>query len=153
MRSVTASGGAGLTAVGVLVLLTGTLLPWLRSGTVSRDSYQSIGALRDLPTPPTGAENALLYGWLAVIPLSAVCIALFAVSLRRPSVVVACLVAALAAAASVMAMAAPGATGSVGFSPIGPTVTLLGAAFALVGGIIVLRGPRARAKSNSGGES
>ena len=153
MRSVTATGGAGLTAVGLLVLLTGTFLPWLRSGTVSRDSYQSVGALRGLPTPPGGAENALLYGWLAVIPLAAICIALFALNLRRPSGVVACLVAALAVAASAVAIAQPAATGPVGFSTIGPTVTLIGAAFALVGGIIVLRGPRAREKSNSGGES
>ncbi|HEX3779091.1 MAG TPA: hypothetical protein VHX38_05460 [Pseudonocardiaceae bacterium] len=152
MRSVTARGGAGLTALGLLVLLAGTFLPWLRSGSVSRDSYQSVSALRGLPSPPTGAENALLYSWLAVIPLCAICIALYALNLRRPSAVVACLASLLVVVASIIAMTRPDASGSVGFSPIGPTVTLAGAALALIGGIIVIREPRAREVSTSGGE-
>jgi hypothetical protein len=152
MRSVATRTAPGLTAVGLVVLLAGTFLPWLHSGTVSRDSYQSASVLRGLPSSLNGAENALLYGWLAVIPLCAVSIALYALNLRRPSGAIACLVSVLVVVTSVVAITLPGTTASVGFSSVGPTVTLVGAAFALIGGIIVIRGPRAREIATSGGE-
>lgn len=141
----TARGGAVLAFAGLAVVLVGAFLPWLRSGTEFRDSYQTVNVLRVLPTPPSGGIGLLLYAWLTVIPLCSVSVALYALRVRRTAALVACLVAVLAAVASVVAMTYSGAFGAaIGFSPTGPIVTLLGAAATLIGGIVVVRGVRPR---------
>jgi hypothetical protein len=141
----TARGGAWLAFAGLAVVLVGTFLPWLRSGDTLRDSYQSIDVLRVQPTPPDGPVGVLLYAWLTLIPLCSISIALYALRLRRAAALVACLVAVLAAVTSVLAVLhLGGPTDPIGFSPTGPIVTLMGAAAALIGGIVVLRGPLPR---------
>lgn len=140
-----ARGGAGLAFAGLVVVLVGAFLPWLRSGSTLRDSYQSVDVLRVQPAPPGGAAGILLYAWLAVIPLCSVTVALYALGVRRTAAVLACLVAVLVAIVSVAAVVNMGAdTDPIGFSPVGPIVTLLGAVGAFIGGIVVLRGLRPR---------
>ncbi len=134
-----ARGGAGLAFAGLVLVLVGAFLPWLRSGSAVRDSYQSVDVLR--VTPPGGVAGFLLYAWLAVIPLCSVGIALYALGLRRTAASLTCLLAVLVAVVSVAAVMNMGAdTDPIGFSPVGPVVTLLGAVGAFVGGIVVLRG-------------
>src|SRR5205823_3074439 len=61
--------GPALVGTGVAMLVIGTFLPWLRSGTALRDSYQSIAALRG---PLAGANRpvvTMLDCWLAIIPV------------------------------------------------------------------------------------
>jgi hypothetical protein len=141
----TARGGALLAFAGLAVVLAGAFLPWLRSGDTLRDSYQTVNVLRVQPASPDGGIGLLLYAWLTVIPLCSVSVALYALRVRRTAALVACLVALLAAVASVVAMAnAGGPDDAIGFSPTGPIVTLLGAGAALIGGIVVLRGVRPR---------
>jgi hypothetical protein len=135
-----ARGGAGLAFAGLVVVLVGAFLPWLRSGSALRDSYQSVDVLRVQPAPPGGAAGVLLYAWLAVIPLCSVSVALYALGVRRTAAALACLVAVLVAVVSIAAVLNMGAASDpIGFSPIGPIVTLLGAAGAFLGGIVVLR--------------
>ena len=141
----TARGGAWLAFAGLAVVLAGTFLPWLRSGDTLRDSYQSVDVLRAQPTPPAGPVGVLLYAWLTVIPLCSVSGALYALRVRRTAALLACLVALLVGVTSVIAVLRMGGPDDpIGFSPTGPIVTLLGAAVALLGGIVVLRGPRPR---------
>ena len=135
----TARGGAGLAFVGLAVVLAGTFLPWLRSGEALRDSYQSVDVLRI--APPNQPIGLLLYAWLTVIPLCSVSIALYALRVCRTAGLVACVVGVLGLVSSVLALVNMGApTDAVGFSPIGPIVTLGGAVAAFIGGIVVLRG-------------
>ena len=66
MRTVVARAGAGAAVLGLAVIVLGTFLPWLRSGTVLRDSYESVGALRTLVEG--GVLTTLLTAWLFVMP-------------------------------------------------------------------------------------
>lgn len=142
MRTGVARVGASVAGIGLAVLVAGTFLPWLRSGIVLRDSYQSVGALRTLVG---GTPAALLNAWLMVIPACAVCVVLYAFRLRRTSAGLGCLVCAVvgtAAALVVVQGTDPGAV--VAAVAPGPTVTLVGATVALIGAIAVLAGPRGR---------
>src|SRR5215468_5312505 len=51
-----------LGAAGLLTMVVGTFLPWLRSGEVQRNSYASFGVLRRL-IGFHGAAEMLLRGW------------------------------------------------------------------------------------------
>lgn len=48
--------------LGLIVMLTGTFLPWLRSGTARRNSYAASGLLRRLLDVP-GWRSVLLHAW------------------------------------------------------------------------------------------
>jgi hypothetical protein len=129
---------AGVAASGVAVLLVGTFLPWLRSGVVLRDSYQSVTALHALVG---GTEGVLLTGWLMVIPAWALCVALYALRLRRVSAALACLFGALTVAVAVAVIGQRGQAGAlIGPVTTGPAVTLIGATLALAGAIGVVAG-------------
>lgn len=148
----TARGGAWLAFAGLAVVLAGTFLPWLRSGQVLRDSYDAINVLRVQPGPPDEPVQVLLDAWLTVIPLCTVSAALYALRVRRTAALVVCLVAVLTAVTSVIALSHAGApTDPVGFSLTGPIVTLFGAVAAFIGGIVVLRGPRAPVRVGQSG--
>lgn len=142
MRRNVARWGAVGAATGLVMLVVGTFLPWLRSGTVLRDSYQSVGALRRLADPGTGPVGALLDAWLVVVPACALCVALYAVGLRRMSAGASCVVAAaVGTAAGLLAVQPSNANAPVGVVSTGPVVTLVGATIGLLGAISVLVGP------------
>jgi hypothetical protein len=150
MRSVVVRLGASVAATGLVVLVLGTFLPWLRSGLVLRDSYQSVGALRELVGG--GLPGALLTAWLMIIPACVVCAGTFLVRLRRTSAgltCVVCLVVGTAAGVVVVQGDDPGSL--ISPAPAGPAVTLTGATVALLGAIAVLAGPRGRQRELTGG--
>ncbi|HVV24227.1 MAG TPA: hypothetical protein VHF06_32630 [Pseudonocardiaceae bacterium] len=142
MRTVVARVGASMAAIGLVVLVAGTFLPWLRSGSVLRDSYQSAGALRDL----VGGTPAVVLGaWLFVIPACGLCVALYALRLRRVSAGLSCLVSAVVGTAAGLVVVQGTDPGSlIGPAATGPAVTLIGATVALAGAIAVLASPRGR---------
>jgi hypothetical protein len=146
MRSMVARLGAGAAITGLAVLVAGTFLPWLRSGSVVRDSYQSVGALRDLVSGVGGGlPSALMDAWLAVIPASVVSVALYALRLRRTSAVVGCLVSVtVGTAAALVLVQGSDAVTLIGAESTGPAVTLAGATIALIGAITVLGSPQGR---------
>lgn len=153
MRAVLARLGAGVAAIGLLALVSGTFLPWLRSGSVLRDSYQSIGALRVLLSSHTGIV-AMLDGWLAMIPVCSVCVALYALRLRRLSAWIVCVISACAGTVCGFLAVQGGDPGSiVGVATIGPAVSTAGAALSLLGAIVVLIGLGGRRASTPGGTS
>lgn len=140
MRTVVARAGAGAAVLGLAVIVLGTFLPWLRSGTVLRDSYESVGALRTLVEG--GVLTTLLTAWLFVMPACGLCVALYALRLRRLAAMLGCVVSAMVgtvAALVVVQGTDPGAL--IGASAIGPAVTVAGATTALVGAIAVMASP------------
>jgi hypothetical protein len=142
--------GAGGAAIGLILVTLGTFLPWLRSGSVYRDSYQSLGVLREL-----GFIGGLVNVWVAMIPVAAMAIAVYAVGLRRSAAVVATVLAIIMGTiAGAAAVQGGGEGGLIGIASTGPTVTLVGAALALLGAVIVLVTQRKRAKQQRipGGE-
>jgi hypothetical protein len=150
MRSVVARMGAGAAAMGLAVLVAGTFLPWLRSGSALRDSYQSVGALRDLVG--NGAPGVLLDAWLTVIPACVVGVALYALRLRRASAAIGCLVSVTVGTTAALVLVQGDDSGAlIGAAATGPTVTLVGATLALLGTITVLASPWGRQTVTRGG--
>lgn len=150
MRSVVARLGVSVAATGLVVLIVGTFLPWLRSGAVLRDSYQSVGALRDLVG--VGLPGTLLTAWLMVVPACVVCAGLYLARLRRVSAGFGCLVSvAVGTVAGLVVVQGDDAGSLIAAATAGPAVTLTGATVALVGAIAVLAGPRGRQRELTGG--
>lgn len=50
------------------ITLVGTFLPWLRSGSTSRSSYDLLGVLSRLDVAPGGAVSTLVHWW-PVVPM------------------------------------------------------------------------------------
>ena len=127
--------GLALTGAGLAVLVTGTFLPWLHSGSALRDSYESIAALRG----PLVNANTLLDCWLAIIPALAAGVALYLLRLRRTAAGVICVVSVWAGTVAVLLIAHAGDGGAIiAPAPAGPAVTLAGAVLALAGGVLVI---------------
>jgi hypothetical protein len=147
--------GAIGAATGLLTLLLGTFLAWSRSGSVYRDSYQSLGILKQLGFMEAfPALQSFVNVWLAAIPAVAVAIALYALGLRRSAAVLAAILAIMMGTiAGVATVQGGGTNGLVGIASVGPVVTFIGAVLALLGAVTVLVAQRARAKQHQpGGE-
>jgi hypothetical protein len=114
-----------LGGIGLLVVVIGTFLPWLRSGRSARNSYQTGGAIRRL-IGTTGLIDDLLALWPVVGLACAAAAALYVVGLRTVGTVLAGLSAMGAAAAAIGALATT-ATSYARVAVIGPVVTLIGA--------------------------
>jgi hypothetical protein len=124
-----------LGAAGLLTIVVGTFLPWLRSGQAVRNSYRAGGAL-DRLLRLDGPAHAALAAWPFVGAACAVTALLYSVRLVRTAVVLATLLALIAAAVGVTALAAPGGS-VVAVELIGPGVTVAGAAVVICA--VVLR--------------
>lgn len=154
MRTVVARLGAGVATTGLAVLVIGTFLPWLRSGSVLRDSYQSAGALRGLVSGLNAQAGTLLAAWTVIIPCCAVCVAGYALGLRRTAAVLGLIVSiVVGTAAGLVAVQGSAASGVIGPVTTGPVVTLVGATIVLAGAIIVVICPRAGRLGTGGGSA
>ena len=122
-------GAPVLATCGLVLIVVGTFLPWLRSGTVTRNSYQAAGAIRDVLEPGPLAGAALRV-WPAVSLACALAVALYLLALRTLAAVLVVLLVAVAAAAAVGTLVS-GPYGTVAAAPTGPAVTLAGGAIAL----------------------
>lgn len=146
--------GAVGAAVGLTLVVLGTFLSWVRSGTVYYTSYQSLGILRHLGALEMIPQLRVLFDvWFAVIPAAAVTIAMYALRLRRTAaalaIILALLMGTIAGAATVQG---DDKDGLIGIASTGPVVTLVGSVLALLGGVIVLVTQRNRVKHLSGGD-
>jgi hypothetical protein len=137
--------GAGVAALGLVLVVLGTFLPWSRSGMTYRNSYASLGVLREL-----GFVGALVNIWVAMIPVVAITIAVYSIGLRRSAATVATILSIIMGTISGVAAVQGGDEGSlIGIASSGPTITLVGAVLALLGAVVVLVTQR---KRSSGGE-
>jgi hypothetical protein len=139
----------GVAAVGVVVALIGTFLPWLRSGVVMRDSYQAATVLHDLVG---GTAGGLLTAWPMVIPAWSLCVALHALGLRRVSAALGYLFGVLTAAVAGLVLAQDAQPYAL-LGPVtsGPSVTLVGVVLVLVGATGVVAGSGDRDTATRGG--
>lgn len=128
--------GAGLGLAGLAVTVVGTFLPWLQSGQVRRNSYQTSGAMQRL-LGLHGAADSALTAWPFVGLACAVSVALFALGLHRAGAVTALATGAAAAVVAVGALTVDG-TGLVAPVRVGPAVTLAGAIAVLAAATLIL---------------
>lgn len=135
-----------MAAVGLVAVVIGTFLPWSRSGLTYRNSYASLGVLREL-----GFVGALVNVWVAMIPVVAVTFAIYALGLRRSAAGVAAVMSIIMGTISGVAVVEGGDEGSlIGIASTGPTTTLVGAGLGVLGAVVVLVTQRTR---SSGGEA
>lgn len=106
-----------LTAAG-LVLLAGTFLPWLHSGTTTRSSYALLGLVDRLDIAPDGPANLLIGAWPFVPLLVTTAVVLAWWGRSTLSLVVATLAALYAGGlAAVLAVGSSGTAVDVGLGP------------------------------------
>jgi MYXO-CTERM domain-containing protein len=146
-------GGAGLTAAGLVTVAVGTFLPWVRSGDVLRDSYESISVVRTVGVLEGSGLSLVLDVWTSLIPMTTVGVVAYALGLRRSGATISALVAIIsgtvAGAATVLG---GGEEVRLGIAGAGPPTTLAGAVLTLVGVVGIFAGRRRRATEDAGGE-
>ena len=143
--------GAGLAGVGVVLVLIGTFLPWFRSGTTHRDSYQAIGLIRFYRLLDGSPLSLLLDVWVGLAPAITVCVVAYALGLRRTAACVAGVVAVLTGTVATVAIVQVDDGGLLGVAGTGPAVTLTGSALVLLGAVGVLAGRRSSVVMTTGG--
>ncbi|SFB57848.1 hypothetical protein SAMN05216266_12169 [Amycolatopsis marina] len=134
---------AVLTSAGLAVTVLGSFLPWLRSGNVTRNSYESAGLADHFALVDNDFLVVTLRTWIAIPALGALCVALIAVRLDRSAGVLTLAVSALAGTpAGILTVQASDPAGLVGIAPAGPITSLAGSIIALIGalGILVVAG-------------
>ncbi len=145
--------GAALTALGLVTVAVGTFLPWVRSGSVLRDSYESIAVIRAIKVLDGGPLVLVIDAWTLIIPISTLCVVVYASGFRRTggtiSAFVAIISGTIAGAATVVG---GGEEVRLGIASTGPTTTLIGAVVTVAGVVGIFAGRRARATEHPGGE-
>ena len=135
--------GAAVGGGGLVLLVAGTFLPWLRSGSVVRNSYQTVGIARRLTALGEGVLGAATAVWPAVGIAATLCAAVYVMGARRTSAVGALLLAVVVGTVATLAMVLlPGSESTIRVIAIGPVVTLCGAVLAVVGALTLLAWPR-----------
>ena len=102
----------GVVVIGATVMLVGTFLPWLRSGSVDRSSYDLIELVDRLGYASGGAMDLALTLW-PIVPLLLVVSIIVAVTSRVPVAAVVALwtlTASYVGATAIALVAAPGAS-------------------------------------------
>lgn len=146
-------GGASLTAVGLVVAAVGTFLPWVRSGTVLRDSYQSISVLRTIKALDDSPLELVLDAWTMIIPAITVCVVLYALGFRRWAATISTILAIICGTiAGTATVVSGGEEVRLGIASIGPMTVLIGAVLTLIGVAGIFAGRRRSATENAGGE-
>jgi hypothetical protein len=129
-----------IAAFGMSLMIVGTFLPWVVSGQVRRSSYAAAGVIDRLGVAGEGMLDWLvglwpLFGALCMLPVVAALLRWW-----RTAGVLAVLLALTGGGLSIGALvfaARAGSSGTVSLDPLGPTVTVAGAALLLVGGLLL----------------
>ncbi|MDX8031511.1 hypothetical protein SK803_14895 [Lentzea sp. BCCO 10_0856] len=143
--------GAAIAAVGLVTSIAGTFLPWLKSGSTTRDSYEVL-SLRDLAGLDGVAGSVVTSIWVGLTPLAMIAVALFVVRFRRFAACVGLLFGTISGTVALLAAVQGDSKGAlVGISIAGPVTTLAGAVLTIVGAITVLTAKRRSAVILPGG--
>ena len=130
-----------LAGSGLVLVVVGSFLPWVISGTVSRSSYAIVGIVDRLGVAPDGTVAFLveLWPWFGALSVAPV----IAGILRwwRVSGILCVLFGIVAAALSLgVLILAGGRGGTVRLAPIGPAVMAAGAILLVCGGLALALG-------------
>jgi hypothetical protein len=146
--------GAAVGGAGLITIAVGTFLPWLKSGSVLRDSYESISAIRTIGVIRDSPLNLLIDAWTMIVPVVTLCVATYAFGFRRSAAGIAAIVALFCGTiGGGAAVESGGEETSLGIASTGPAVTFIGGVLALLGVIGVFIGRRTRATNIAGGDS
>ncbi|HEV2779343.1 MAG TPA: hypothetical protein VGX25_08065 [Actinophytocola sp.] len=145
--------GAATCGVGLVLVAVGTFLPWFKSGSVLRDSYESISIIRTIKVLEGSPLTLALDAWTMIIPVITLCVAAYAFGFRRTAATFAAVVAIVCGTVGGVAAVVSGSEDApLGIARTGPTVTLIGGVLAVLGVVGVLAGRRTRATNTAGGE-
>ena len=143
--------GCGAGALGLITTVVGSFLPWLRSGTVNRDSYEVL-ALRGWAGLGNGYGEVIRVAWVSMTPVAVCCVLLFTFGLRRFAAWIGILFGTITGTVAALATVQGSNEGAmVGISLTGPAVALCGAVLAIAGAITVLTASARAATSKPGG--
>ncbi|MFI6094109.1 hypothetical protein ACIA8G_01045 [Lentzea sp. NPDC051213] len=143
--------GAAIAAVGLITSVAGTFLPWLKSGSTTRDSYEVL-SLRDLAGLDGVAGTVVTSVWVGLTPLGMIAVVLYVVRFRRFGACIGLLFGTICGTVALVATVQGDSKGAlVGISIAGPVVTLTGAVLTIVGAITVLTSNRRSAVMTPGG--
>ncbi|CRK56207.1 hypothetical protein [Alloactinosynnema sp. L-07] len=144
---------AAVAGVGLAAVVAGMFLPWFRSGTVLRDSFQIIGVIKSLGFLRGDTLELLLYAWFAIIPVVTLSVVAYTLGLSRTAATICAFLAIFTGTISGGAtVESGGGETSLGIAGTGPTVTLIGSLVALVGAVGIFVGRRRSARRIAGGE-
>jgi hypothetical protein len=147
------AAGAGVTAVGLVTVAVGTFLPWVRSGTVLRDSYESIALIRSLRVLEGSPLALVIDAWTLLIPAMTLGMVTYALGFRRSAAIIFAIVGIVGGTiAGVATVVGGGEEIRLGISGTGPATTLAGAVLTLVGVVGIFAGRRGRTTDDAGGE-
>jgi hypothetical protein len=132
-----------LCCAGLVLQVTGTFLPWLQSGNVVRNSYQTVSIARRLTILGEGATGAATAAWPAVGIAAMLCAVMYVVGARRTASVLMLLLSVVTGTVAVLAIVLlPGSESTIRVITVGPIVTLGGAVLALVGALTLFAWPK-----------
>lgn len=130
---------AGVVTAGLAVAVAGTFLPWLRSGTVERDSYQVAGVVDHFDLLDNVFATAALKSWIALPLLATGCVLLLVLRRLRTGAALAGALAIIVGTVSVLAAiqagSADGGGALFGVTAAGPVTTAAGMTFVLCGAL------------------
>lgn len=140
-----------IAALGLLAVAAGSFLPWVRSGTVLRSSFETAGVLDRLGPSDVPLLDAALTGWIAVPLVCVICLGLFAVGMTRTGAGIAIIVSLLAGTVGAATyVLGSGGSGAVSVVATGPLTTCLGGVVALGGSLGALFARRVRPTASHG---
>jgi len=132
-----------LCCAGLVLQVTGSFLPWLQSGDVARNSYQTVSIARRLTALGEGVLGAVTVAWPAMGIAAALCAALYVLGARRTaSVSVLLLSVVVGTIATLPVVLLPGSESTIRVIIVGPIVTLSGAVLAMVGALALFARPK-----------
>lgn len=147
------AAGAALTAAGLVTVAVGTFLPWVVSGSVLRDSYQSIAVIRTFKMLDGNPLALVIDAWTLLIPVMTLCVVVYALGFRRSSATISAVIAIVSGTISGAATVLSGGEEvRLGIANIGPTTTMVGAVLTIAGVVGIFAGRRGPATEKAGGE-
>jgi hypothetical protein len=145
--------GAGVAAAGLALVATGTFLPWVVSGSVMRDSYQSISVLRTIRAVEGNPLAVVLDAWTMIVPMITVCVAGYAFGFRRVAATISTILAIICGTVAGAATVVGGDQDvSLGIAGAGPVTMLIGSVLTVTGVVGIFAGRRAGVPGDVGGE-
>jgi hypothetical protein len=135
--------GVYLCCAGLVLQVTGTFLPWLQSGSVVRNSYQTVSIARRITVLGEGVSGAATAAWPAVGIAAMLCAVIYVFGARRTASVLTLLLSVVVGTVATLAIVLlPGSESTIRVIIVGPIVTLGGAVLALVGALTLFAWPR-----------